>query len=182
MWFYLLFISLTCEKAREINLQADIFISILVLCQRFIQTTAPWDGPPWKLIPAPRQADAVEGYAKDCLHCLARFPIPSHTDSSYRRRWGFSNESRRQQQRSKSKNVLPRLLPPHQSQKLHEPSERMTDILVNGNFHLWHQTCLLSLKSFSKICLKWKEASSPKFRTTSVCLKERKVFSDYNTD
>lgn len=52
----------------------------------------------------------------------------------------------------------------------------------DGNFHLWCQTYLLSLKSFSKTCLKWNEASSPKLRTTSVCLRERKVFSDYNTD
>lgn len=76
MRFYPLFISLTCEKACEINLQADIFIGILVLCQRFIQTTASWDGPLRKLIPAPRQIDKVEGYAKDCLHHSARLASP----------------------------------------------------------------------------------------------------------
>lgn len=149
MWFYPLFISLTCEKACEIIPQADIFINILVLCQRFIQTTASGNAPLQKLVSAPRQTDAVEGSAKDCLHRSARFPIPSHTASSCRRRWGFSNEASRQQ-RSESKNVLPRLLPPHQLQKLHEPKERTTEILVNGNFHLWCQTYLLSLKSFSK--------------------------------
>lgn len=77
MWFYHLFISLTCEKACEINLQADIFVSILILCQRFIQSTASWDGPLQNLIPAPRQTDAAEGSAKGCLQCPAHFPIPS---------------------------------------------------------------------------------------------------------
>lgn len=135
MSFYPRFISLTCGKDCEINLQADIFISIPVLCQRSTQITAFRRRSPSETDTGCQAARGGRGCAESC-------PVPSHTGSASTHRTGSSNETRRQQQRSECKNVLPRLLPPHQLQKLHEPRERTTEISVNGNFHL---RCLTSL-------------------------------------
>lgn len=86
--------------------------------------------PLWKMLSAPRLVYAIEGYAKSCLRGAAHFPIPSHTASSCRCSWGFSNETRQQQQRSESNNVLPSLLPLHCSQKRQNSRERTAEFLL----------------------------------------------------
>lgn len=170
MWFYLVFISLTCEKASEINLQASIFISILVLCQRFIESSGSWEGLLWKLIPAPRQSDRIEGYARDCSHHSARFPLPctqplpADAAGESPMKPGDNNRDPKAKMCSQGFCSAPAAEVTW--------AQRTPETLVNGSLHLWCQTCLFILKSFSKTRLKWNKVSSP---LPSLC-KRKKSF------
>lgn len=176
MWFYLVFISLICEKASEINLQAGIFISILLLCQRFIQTTASWEGLLWKLIPAPRQTDSrrlckgllplLRSLSHSLIHSLFLQTLLGN------QQWNQETTTEIQKQR-----CAPRASALHQLQKLHEPKEHQKFWwMVMFTFDARPVSCLWRVSQ--KLAWNGKNLH----HNYPPCVKERKVFFDYNTD
>lgn len=163
MSFYPLFISLTCGKDCEINLQADIFISIPVLCQRSMQITAFWRRSPSETDSGCQAAEA-QRLRGELPRPLTHGLCP-HTPLRIQQ-WNRQTtaEIRQQKRAPQASATIPAAeVTPAQGEN-------------NWNFSEWQLSPLmpdlsLSLNSFFKTCWKWNKTSSPKFRTTSVCLK-----------
>lgn len=174
MSFYPLFISLTCGKDCEIDLQADIFISIPVLCQRSVQITAFWRRSPSETDTGCQAARGAEAALRAAPSPHTR-ALPAHTAQDPAMKRQTTAEIRQQKCAPQAPATIPAAeVTPAQGEN-------------NWNFSEWQLSPLmpdlsLSLNSFFKTCWKWNKTSSPKFRTTSVCLKEIEDSSAYNTD
>lgn len=135
-----------------------IFLSIYSYFAKDSCRETSWDGPLQNLIPAPRQTDAAEGFAKGCLHCPARFPIPFSqplpADAAEDSAMKPGNDNRD----PKSETCTTGFCHCTSHRSYTSPGREWQKFLWTVNF-VFDVRPVSSLWSFSKTCLKWNQNS-----------------------